>query len=113
MFLNGGTRIGKTFIAKSIYHGLVCFYNKELHRYPLKINVIIVSFLGRVAHIANDIIVNSTFHFPLGLSNMLPLSFGILDTMSKEFEELRLLLVYEVSLMVLKCYVTFTKCYEK
>ena len=78
--------VGKKSIAKSIYHGLVCFYNKELHRYSLKIKVIIVSFIGRVAHIANGIIVNSTFHFPLGLSNMLPLSFGILDLMSKEFE---------------------------
>ena len=86
LFLNGGAGIGKTFIAKSIYHGLVCFYNKELHCYPLKIKVIIVSFIGRVAHIANGIIVNSTFHFPLGLSNMLPLSFGILDLLSKEFE---------------------------
>ena len=30
LFLNGGARIGKTLIAKSIYHGLVFFYNKEL-----------------------------------------------------------------------------------
>ena len=56
LFLNGGVGIGKTFIAKTIYHVLGCFYNKEIHRHPLKIKVIVVSFIGRVAHIANDII---------------------------------------------------------
>ena len=85
LFLNQGAGVGKKFVSKSIYHGLVCFYNKELHRYPLKIKVIIVSFIGRVAHIANGIIVNSSFHFPLGISNMIPLIFGILDLLSKEF----------------------------
>ena len=84
LFLNGGAGIGKTFIAKSLYNCLVCFYSKEIHRYPLKIKVIIVYFIGRVAYIANGIIVNSAFHFPLVLSNMLRLRFWILDLMSKE-----------------------------
>ena len=55
LFLTGSIGIRKTFVTKGIYHGLLQFYNKDLHSNPLNKKGIIVAFIRRVLHNIDDI----------------------------------------------------------
>ena len=74
-------------------------YNKDLNRNPLKKKGLIVAFTGKAAYNADGITVHSALRLPLSPSNMIPLSSNTLDMLSKEYQQLRLFLVDEASLI--------------
>ena len=83
LFLTRSAGSGKTFVAKAIYHGLLHFYNKDLHSDPLKKKGIIVAFTRKAVYNVNGITVHSTLLLPLNSTNRLPSSSNPLDLLDQ------------------------------
>ena len=64
------------------------FYDKEISSDPLKKKGLIVALTGKVAYNANTISMNSTLKFPMGSTNLIPLSSNTLDILTKGYEQL-------------------------
>ena len=97
MFIAGGVGIGNTFTTQAIYHALVCLYKKDLQSDPLKKKGLIVAFTSKATYIAHGITVHSALHFPLSPCHMVLLASNTLDVFSKEYEQLKFLLIDESS----------------
>ena len=61
LFLTGGEGTGKTHTAKTIYHGLLQYYDKQIESNPLKRKGLIVAFTGKSAYNVGAV----TTHFAL------------------------------------------------
>ena len=99
LFLTRYARTRKTTTSKTIYYGLLHHYIKDRHRDPLKKKGTVDALSGNVAYNANGATTHSAFHLPLSSSNILPLSSNTLDTLTKYYEQLGLLLVDEALLI--------------
>ena len=77
-----------------LYH-----YRKDLPSNSLKIETFIVASTGKSAYNENGTMMHLNFHLLLSLSNILPLSYNTLDIVTKYYEQIRLLLIDEASLI--------------
>jgi hypothetical protein len=66
---------------------------------PLKPKGLIVSYIGKSAYNAGGTTIHSAFLMPFNKSQFLPLSYEMLDTLSKLYEELQLVFIDEASLI--------------
>ena len=96
---SGGARTGKTHTAKAIYHGLLHYYDKQLESDPLKRKGLILAFIGKVAYKVGGITVHSALRLPFGSLKMVPINSNTLDLLTKEYAQLKVLLIDEVSLI--------------
>jgi hypothetical protein len=99
LFLIGGARTCKTFIAKALFQMLIRIYDSNNSSDPMKPKGIIVECTGNYAYNAGVTIVHSTFFMPFNKSQFLPLDKEILDTLSKLYDELQLVFIDEASLI--------------
>ena len=65
----------------------------------MKPKILIVSYTGKVAYNASGTMVHFAFLMPFNKSQFLPLRKEMLDTLSKIYEELQLVFIYEASLI--------------
>ncbi|XP_059067636.1 uncharacterized protein LOC131858419 [Cryptomeria japonica] len=99
LFLTSGEGIGKTFTAKAIYQTLLHLYSASIDNDPDKPKGLITAYTGKSTFNIGGTTLHSTFHIPFNKSNFVPLSTKTLDTMSKHFSQLRVLLIDEISLV--------------
>ncbi|XP_059070801.1 uncharacterized protein LOC131860407 [Cryptomeria japonica] len=99
LFLTGGAGTGKTFTAKAIYQTLLRLYSASIDNDPDKPKGLLTAYTGKAAFNVGGTTLHSTFHIPFNKSNFVPLSTDTLDTMSKHFSQLRILLIDEISLV--------------
>ena len=99
LFLTGGAGTGKTFTAKAIFQSLVRYYNAEMDYDPLQLKGLITAYTGKAAFNAGGVTLHFAFYMPFNKSNYLPLNSEKLDTLTKHFQQLRVLLIDEASLI--------------
>ena len=66
-----------------------------------------MAYTGKVAHNIGGFTLHSTLHIPFITSDLLPLNSDILDAMSKNYDQLLVLLIDEISLVgvTFLCYI--------
>ena len=99
LFLTGGAGTGKTFTAIAIFQSLVRMYNSRIEYDPLKLKGIIRAYIGKEAFNAGGVTLHSAFYMPFNKAEYLPLSNEKLDTITKHYEQLRVVLIDEASLV--------------
>ena len=99
LFLTGGEGTGKTHTAKTIYHGLLQYYDKQIESDPLKRKGLILVFSGKAAYNVGGVTVHFALWFPFGSLKMVPVNSNTLDVLTKEYAQLKVLLIDEVSLI--------------
>ena len=99
LFLTGGAGTGKTFTGKAIFQSLVRYYNSRMQYDPLQLKGLITAYTGKAAFNAGGVTLHSAFYMPFDKSKYLPLSTEKLDTLTKHFQQLHVLLIDEVSLI--------------
>jgi hypothetical protein len=90
---------GKTFIAKSLFQMLIRIYDSNNYSDPMKPKEVIVAYTGKAAYNAGGTTVHSAFFMSFNKSQFLPLDKEMFDTLSKLYEELQLVFIYEASLI--------------
>ena len=75
------------------------FHNKEIHSDPLKKKGLVVTFTGNDSYTVQGAIVHSALCLPLNSANLLPLSSNTLDSLTKYYQQLHILLINEASLI--------------
>jgi len=60
---------------------------------------LIVAFTIKVAYIANGVTTHSTLHLPTSTCNIMPLTSNTLDTLTIEYEQFRVFIIGEASLI--------------
>lgn len=99
LFLTGGADTGKTFTAKAIYQGLLCIYNNSINSDPDKRKGLLLAFTGKAAYNLGGTTLYSTFLLPFKRSTFAPLSSERLDALTKQYQQLRIVLIDEISLV--------------
>jgi len=99
LFFTGGAGTRKTFTAKAIYQTLIRIYNEHYNTDPLKPKGLILAYTGKAAYNAGGLTINSALLMPFNKSSFTPLSNDVLDNLTKLYEELKLVLIDEVSLI--------------
>jgi hypothetical protein len=97
LFFIGGIGTGKTFLGEAIFQSLM--YNNRLEYDPLKLKKIITTYTGKTTFNAGGIMLHSAFFMPFNKSGYLPLNNKKLDTLTKHYEQLFVLLIDEASLV--------------
>jgi hypothetical protein len=101
LFLTGGARIGKTFTFKLLVQGLLRIYNKYLDSDLQKVKAILMAFTGKATFNIDGSTIHSALHIPVNhsLTNILKLSFETLNNLTGHYEQLRLVVIDEISLV--------------
>ena len=99
LFLTGGAGTGKTFTATTIYQALIWLYNNAINNDPNKPKGLMTTYTGKAAYNIGGSTLHSAFHIPFNKSEFVPLSIETLDTMSKTYSQLHVLLIDEISLV--------------
>ena len=97
--MTGDASTGKTFVAKVIFQELVRHYNKQLASDPLKTKGIILAYTRKAAYNIGGFTAHSILHLPFKSSEAIALDSNTLDVLSKQSEQLRLVLIDETSLI--------------
>ena len=94
-----GAGTSKTFTAKAIFQSLVRMYNNMNEYDPTKLKGIITAYTGKATFNAGGV----TLHFALSMSfnksEYLPLNNEKLDTLTKHYQQLFVMLIDETSLV--------------
>ena len=90
---------GKTHTAKTIYHGLLQYYDKQIKSDLIKRKGLILAFTGKAAYNVGGVTVHSALRLSFGSTKMVPLNYNTLDLLEKEYAHLKVLLIDEVSLI--------------
>ena len=99
LFFTGGAGTEKTFTAKAIFQMLMRIYNEHYNTDPLKPKGLILAYTGKAAYNAGGVIIHSALLMPFNKSSFIPLSNDVLDNLTQLYEELRVVLIDEVSLI--------------
>jgi hypothetical protein len=99
LFSTGGVGTGKTFTLLLLIHGFLKHYNKKLGSNPLKQKAILMAYTGKMTFNIDGTIVHSRPSLPLNCKHLQSLSTKRLDSLSKTYDELQLLVLDEVSLI--------------
>lgn len=75
------------------------FHNKEIHSDPLKKKGLVVAYMGKDYYNVHCTIVHFALCLPLNSANLLPLSSNTLDSLTKYYQQLHILLINEASLI--------------
>ena len=94
-----GAGIGKTFVGKAIFQSLVCMHNNIMQYDPSKPIGLIAAYTGNVAFNIGGVTLHSAFYMPFNKTNCLSLNNEKLDTVSKHYGQLRVVLIDEASLV--------------
>lgn len=94
-----GARNGKTFTAKAIYQSLLHIYNTSINSDLDKPKVLIIVDRRKTTFNIGGTTLHSTFHISFNKLNCVPLNIETLDTMSKYFNQLCILLINEISVL--------------
>jgi hypothetical protein len=99
LFLTGGVGTDKTFTTKALFQSLVHFYNVEMDYDPLQLKGLITAYTGKEVFNAGGVTLHSALYIPFNKSEYFPLNSEKLDTLTKHFEQLCVLLIDEASLI--------------
>lgn len=101
LFLTGGAGSGKTYTLHAIIQGLLRIYHKDLHSNPLKAKALLMAYTGKAAFNINGTTIHSALHIPINqsLENLNNLSSEMLNKLTDQYEELRFIVLDEVSLV--------------
>ena len=78
---------------------LIRIYDAYFIVYPLKPKGLILAFIGKATYNAGGTTIHSALLIPFNKSSFLPLSNEMLDTLGKLYQELRVVLIDEASLI--------------
>jgi len=94
LFLMGGVGTKKPFTKKIIFQMLILIHDANNTTNPLKPKGLIVTYTGK-----SGTTIHFSFLMPFNKSQFIPLSREMLDTLSKIYQELELVLIDEVSVV--------------
>jgi hypothetical protein len=101
LFLTGGAGTGKTFTLQLIVQGLLRFYHSDLQSDPLKPKVLLMAFTGKATFNIDGCTIHSALRIPINqsLSNMGKLSSELLNKLTDDYEQIKLIVIDEISLV--------------
>ena len=99
LFLTSGACTRKTFTTKAIFQVLIRIYDAYFIVDPLKPKGLILAFTGKATYNVGGTAIHYTLLIPFNKSSFLPLSNEMLDTLGKLYQELRVVLIDEASLI--------------
>ena len=101
LFLTGGAGTGKTFTLQLIVQGLLRFYHGDLQSDPLKPKVLLMAFTGKAVFNIDGCTIHSALRIPINqsLSNMGKLSLELLNKLTDDYEQIKLIVIDEISLV--------------
>lgn len=97
--LTGGARTRKTFTSLAIFQSLVCIHNGKLPYNRSQLKGIITTYTGKATLNTGGVTMHSTFSLPFNNNDCSTLNSEKLDTLSKNFEQLHVVLIDEASLV--------------
>lgn len=97
--LTGGAGTGKTHTTKEIFQSLVCIHNVALPYNKSLLIGIVTAYTGKVSFNAGGVTLHFAFYFPFNKADYLSLKNEKLDTLSKHFQQLCVILIDEASLV--------------
>lgn len=113
MFLIGDVGIGKTFVEKLIFQALVKYYNKQLGSDPLKNKGLLLAYNDKDAYNIGGATAHSILHLQFRSSIATPLDSNTVDLLSKQYEQLRLILIDEISSIGIKMLFNMDKIFSQ
>jgi hypothetical protein len=99
-FLSGGAGVGKSVVIKCLYQSLLKYLNHQRHEQPDTIKVLLCAPTGKAAHHIGGVTIHSAFCFPVSQGfNFKPLDMQQLNLLRSRYQNLRLLILDEVSMV--------------
>ncbi|XP_059067532.1 ATP-dependent DNA helicase PIF1-like [Cryptomeria japonica] len=99
LFLTGGAGTGKTFTTKAMYQGLLHLYNNAIDSHPDKVKGFLLAYTGKATYNIGGTTLHSALFIPFNKSTSNSLRSERLDVLTKEYQQLRLVLIDEISLI--------------